>query len=501
MGIADKIAGWLGYARPRRSPGYAAADSSRLTASLAQEAEFINTTLRYQGRKLRARSRQAAQNNPFARRFVNMVVNNVCGPVPFRLQSKVKFKNGKLDTAANRKMEQEWCAWGKKGSCEISKRFSWSAMQRLLVRGLATDGELLLRRYRGPDQGRHGYRLQILDVDRLDDLKNKSLPNGGAIHMGVEVSAESVPVAYHILKRKPSQWAYGYTNRESDRVLAEDILHVFIPDFAEQVRGVPWMYAALLNLVHLGAFEEAAVIAARVGASQMGFIQSPDGGSTLVGDGKDSKGNPQYSADPGTFPLLPPGYEISGWNPKYPDAAIGPFVKACLRGIAVGCDVAYHNLSGDMEGVNYSSARIAELDERDSWMVIQNFVAEHLHDDVHRDWLETSVLTGALPFDIARLDNYRDIYWQPKRWAWVDPEKEVNAALKANAGSIKSLTKIVAESGDDIEDVFNEISEEQALAKEKKIVLANPEAAKPATDKPASDKPADAGAETGGTNA
>jgi capsid protein len=77
---------------------------------------------------------------------------------------------------------------------------------------------------------------------------------------------------------------------------ADEIIHVFVPEFAEQVRGVPWMYAALLNLVHLGAFEEAAVIAARIGAANMGFIESPDGGKTLAdmaapgpkGDGTES---------------------------------------------------------------------------------------------------------------------------------------------------------------------------------------------------------------------
>jgi capsid protein len=74
--------------------------------------------------------------------------------VPFRLQAKVKFKNGKLDTSANRLIEDEWGAWGRKGACELSGRFSWNAVQRLLVRTLAVDGELLLRRYRGAEYGR-----------------------------------------------------------------------------------------------------------------------------------------------------------------------------------------------------------------------------------------------------------------------------------------------------------------------------------------------------------
>jgi lambda family phage portal protein len=492
MKLLDAIAKWAGYAPARRAQsGFAAADHSRLTAALTSETQFINTTLRYQLRTLRARSRQAAQNNPYAKRFAQMVVDNVCGPVPFRLQAKVKFNSGKLDTVANKAIEREWGAWGRVGACELTGKWSWNTAQRLLVRCLAVDGELLLRKYRGPDYGRHGYQLQIIDVDRLWEMKNEQLKGGGAIHMGVEVDPTGRPLAYHLLKRKPAQWQLGYVH-ETERVPADEIIHLFVPDFAEQSRGIPWIYAALLNLVHLGAFEEAAVIAARVGAAQMGVIQSPDGGQTLANSAsQDAQGNPQIDAEPGSFPVLPPGYEMTGWNPKYPDAAIGPFIKACLRGISAGVGVAYHNLANDLEGVNYSSARIGELDERDAWMGLQTFTIEHLHEPLYADWLRTQVLAGTLPFDPSRLDKYRDVYWQPRRWAWVDPLKEVRANIEAIEARLKSRTRTIAEQGDDIEDTFDEIAQEEALADEKGIDLT------PAPSTPAADTPAD-GADAGG---
>jgi lambda family phage portal protein len=498
MGALDWIAARLGYAprgaRGARTVGFAAAEVSRLTASLAAESENINNTLRYQLRRLRARSRQTCQNNPFGRRFAQMVVDNVGGPQPFRLQAKVKFNKGKLDTAANTRIEAAWRGWGRVGSSELTGRFSWNAVQRLLIRSLAVDGEILVRKHRGNQYGPYGYQLQVLDVDRLDDLKNERLQGGGAIHMGVELDAVSRPVAYHILKRKPASWQSGNYPREHERVPADEIIHIFLPEFAEQVRGVPWMYAALLNLVHIGAFEEAAVIAARIGAAQMGVIQSPDGQPPL-GDGtKDVHGNPQISAEPGTFPVLPPGYEMSAsWNPKYPDAAIEPFLKACLRGVSVGVNVAYHNLAGDMEGVNYSSARIAELDERDHWMTVQSFLAEHLHDPLYRDWLRSQALTGVLPFDLARLEKYCDVYWQAKRWGWVDPLKEVNAAVTAIDARLKSRTRIIAEGGEDVEDVFKEMKAEQDLAAEVGITLgaAKPPAAPTEPKKPDGDNPDD----------
>lgn len=459
--------------KPQRSgpkPGFASAEFSRLTSSLASESQYINLTLRNQLRTLRARSRQAAQNNPFARRFVSMVVDNVAGDKPFRLQAKNKFGTGRIDDQSNSAIENAWECWSRRGNCEVTGRFAWNALQRLLIRTLAIDGEVLLRKYKGPEWGPHGYQLQLVDIDRLWEMKNAALPNGGAINMGIEMDSMSRPVAYHILKRKPSAWAYGYS-METDRVDASEIIHLFIPDFAEQARGVPWMYAALLNLVHLGAFEEAAVIAARVGAAQMGFIQSPDGGENLVGDGKDAKGNTITDAEAGMFTELPPGYQVAGWNPKYPDAAVEPFIKACLRGVGAGLNVAYHNLANDLENVNYSSARIGELDERDSWMGIQGFVIDHLHQPLYDEWLPMQIMMNKLPFNLGKIDKYNCVYWQPRRWQWVDPLKETTANIDAINSGLKSRTRVIAEQGDDIEDVFDEIQQEQQLAKEKKIDL------------------------------
>ena len=486
MRALDWLAARFGYVRPRgrAHQGYDAAQLSRLTASLQSQSEFINTTLRFQLRILRARARQAVQNNPFARRFVQMVVDNVCGAEPFSLEGKVRNRLGVFDDNSNEKIEDCWEGWGKAGQCEIGGRWSWNTVQRLLARGLATDGELLIRKLRGPQFGPYGYKLQIIDVDRLWEMKSEALPDGGAIHASVEVDAYGKAVAYHILRRKPSQWQLGGYTLESDRVPADEIIHVFVPDFAEQIRGVPWMYAALLNLVHMGAFEEAAVIAARIGAANMGFIESPDGGKTLAdmasagpdGTGADSlggnKGDPQVSAEPGAFWNLPPGYKLgAGWNPKYPDAAVEPFIKAMLRGVGAGLGVAYHNLANDLENVNYSSARIGELDERDTWKGLQTFWCEHLNQPLYEDWLRMQVLLQTLPFPPDKIDKYKAVYWQARRWAWVDPLKEVGASIEALDAHLTSRTRIAAENGVDCEDVLDETAAENALAKEKGVSL------------------------------
>ncbi len=465
--------------RPARRTGFAAAESSRLTASLASETEFINRTLRYQLRTLRARSRQLSLNNAYGKKFAKMVVDNLCGPAPFILQAKVKTARGKLDDMANKRIEAAWKSWTRRGQCEITGLWSLNAVWKLIARIWAVDGEVVIRKYRGPEYGKHGFVLQIIDSDRLDDQKNKKLPGGGAIHMGIEYDAVQRPLAYHILRRKPAEWEHGYT-READRIPAREILHLYLPEHAEQGRGVPWMYAAMMELVHLGAFEEAAVIAARVGASQMGVIQSPDGGENLVGDSADAKGNPQIDAEPGTFPMLPPGYEIAGWNPKYPDAAVGPFLKSCLRGVAAGLDVAYHNLANDLESVNYSSGQIGEMGERDAWMGLQNFMIEHACQPIYDEWLEMQILTSQLQFEHGN-ERYLDVRFQGRRWTPIDPQKHITSNIEAINAGLKSRTRVVAETGEDFEDVVEELAQEQALLKQKNVSTATtPTPAKPA---------------------
>jgi len=488
MGLIARLR--AAFRRPRRvarAPGFDAAQASRLTASLAAETEYINRTLRYQLRTLRARSRQLAMNNAYGKRFAQMVVDNIAGHTPFAMQAKVKKARGALDDAANKRIESAYRSWSKKGNADITGQWSLNALSRLIARTLSVDGEVFIRIYRGPQYGLHGYQLQIIDSDRIDDLKNKALPGGGAIHMGIEYDPVQRPVSYYVLKRKPAEWDRGYT-RESERIPASEIMHLYVPEFAEQGRGVPWMYAALMELVHLGAFEEAAVVAARVGASQMGVIQSPDGGEKLVGDSETAQGNPQIDAEPGAFPMLPPGYEIAGWNPKYPDAAVGPFLKACLRGVAAGLGVAYHNLANDLEGVNYSSARIGELDERDAWMGLQNFVIEHLYQPLYEDWLRMQVLLGVLPFNMEQLERFYEVRFQGRRWPWVDPQKEIGANVMAINNLLKSRSRVVAESGEDFEDMIDELAAEQMLIEENDLSPAAPAA--PAAPAP---QPGDAG--------
>lgn len=465
MGLLSRL-GVRPSPRPQRNgSAFPAADMGRLTASWTTDPGSINRWARYELRTLRARSRQLARGDAYGAKFITACVKNIAGPHPFQAQVKAKFADGKLNSTANDAIESAWLDRCKVGNLDVTGRLSLSMLHRLVVRTMARDGEVLIRRYRDPEFGAAG-RLQIIDVDRLDEEKNENLA-GGAIKMGVEVDNFSRPVAYHILRQHPGevgQWSRGGSNRETDRIPADQIMHLFVSDWPEQVRGIPWMHAAMLRLWNLGGFEEAAVINARVGASKIAVLQTPDGElPATLATGSDSAGNLLTDSDPGQYWTLPPGVQLNSFNPQFPDAAVGPFIQACLRGVAAAVDMAYHSLANDPGEVNYSTARVALLDERDGWMALQQFYIEAFCQRDFEDWLRGSVLDGKLlPAYYAHRNAVR---WQPKRWSWIDPEKEAKAKQIALETKLTSRTRLAAENGEDIEEIFEELAADDELAK------------------------------------
>jgi lambda family phage portal protein len=206
----------------------------------------------------------------------------------------------------------------------------------------------------------------------------------------------------------------------------------------------------------------------------MGFYTSPNGTLTGLADGTDpTTGAPMQNAEPGTFDILPEGYDFKSFDPAFPDAMVEPFKKAMLRGIASGLGVSYFTLANDLEAVNFSSARAGLLEERNHWMTLQDWLVEHLHIAVYRRWLSMADLVGRLPLS-GPTAKYYDISFMPRRWQWVDPLKDVQANIEAIKWGLKSRTQVVAETGGDLEDIFDQLAAENRLAEEKDVEI-NPD--------------------------
>jgi lambda family phage portal protein len=410
---------------------------------------------------LRQRSRELVANVPWARRYTHLLAANVIGPGGIRLQARI-------GTAVNKKVEEAWRLWGRRGTCTVDGRYSWLRLQRQVVRAIPADGEALLRIVRGAENA-FGFALQVLDPDQLDVTYSVKPDRPGApeIRMGIELTGLHEPVAYHLWSGHPAEPG-GRATRE--RIPADQIIHLFDIERVVQSRGLPWFLSVMRDMHHLRAYFEAELVAARMAAAKGGFFVKRQSEPLPADVGDNSAQSLQMEVEPGLLEKLPEGWEFQSWDPQHPTEAFPEFTKAELRAIATGLGVSYASLTQDLNDTTYGSGRIGLLEERDTYRIHQQWIVEELHERVYAEWVRMAVLAGRLDAR-ASLESYQQIAWQPRGWTWLDPKSEVEATKTELKLGLTTRRRVLAERGMDLEETLDDIAEEDAMIAERGLTL------------------------------
>jgi len=393
-----------------------------------------------------------------------------------RLQMKAKMRRGtKLDKTANTYFEHRWKKFMKLGQCTVRRTQSGRDLDKHITRLWKVDGEVFVRKVPGFDNANR-LAYQILDPMACPiDLVKINQDNGNRIDSGIELDAWNAPVAYWFKAGSSTDWqTYEAVDPTTPgakyiRIPAAEIDHIYAEEFVNQLRGFPFGQAAIQSIYTLGGYFYTELTAADAASRKMGFYKPPAGFDLY--EGRDDEEDPDEGeatnsekdagprqleimeeAEPATFSILPDGWGFEGYDPNHPVGNFDPFVKAQKRNIANGLDVAYNIFANDLVGVNFSSIRQGVLDERDAWMDDQQFLIEHWKDGQIAEWLAIQLLlpdSPYLPQDFERLNDPR---WNPKRWPWVDPKKDAEAAKLQRDLGAKAPQQIASEQGNDWEE-------------------------------------------------
>lgn len=474
----------LRHARRLRESTYKGAEASRLVLDWVTSCLRPDDEIRTDLRRLRGRARELRRNSPLIRQYLHLLSTNVVGPRGALLQAQVRDGRGELDRRTNDMIEAAWTAWAE-SRVTVDRRLTFLDLQHLCLETVACDGESFVRKFLGFDSP-YGFALQVIDADLVDENYNRERGReGNEIRLGVEVDELSAPVAYWPYRDPRSPFA---TAAGRYRVDAAEILHLYRSERANQTRGVTWLHSVMFNLKMLAGYVEAELVAARIAAAKMGFVQAKEG--AIAGEATEETGENgsklSFEANPGTIEQLPAGWEFNGWDPQHPSTAFPDFLKANMRDVASGLGVSYNALANDLEGVNYSSMRSGLLLERELWRKLQQWWIVTFLRPVYVAWLEMALLTGQLALDSRDFRRYAAHRWVPRGWAWVDPLKDVQAARLAISDGMGSRSDFLAEQGKDLEETLEQLAAEQKLIESYGLKLAAPAEVK--DDSPASDE-------------
>jgi lambda family phage portal protein len=478
----QRVARWIAPPGKVATRSYASARASRLSTFGSMSNSSADSELSLSLTSLRTRSRSLMRDAPYAKRARVIVVNNVVGS-GVGMQCQVRSTRGELHARINADIEAVWSEWSKADACHTGGALAFSDFERACLSEVFTAGEVFIRLHRRPfGQSAVPFALELIEAERVADEFSRPQPGPSDpqrdVRMGVELDLYGRPVAYWIRERHPGELRFDMTQvTRLERVPAADILHLRIVDRWPMTRGEPWLHSVIRKLGDMDEYSSSELIAAKMSANFFATIETANE-DPMATTTEASSGQRQMNIEPGVIEQLAPGDELKFHSPNRPNTALDPFLRYMLREVAAGVGCSYESLSRDYSQSNYSSSRLALLDDRDLWRVLQQWWGRSFRAPLYGQWLQAAVLSRAvasIPVESYALNkaNFEAVTWKFRGWSWVDPTKEVNAYKEAVKAGFMTVSKVInlTGGGDDVEDVIAERKRELEMFDEAEIEL------------------------------
>lgn len=423
---------------------------------------------------VRKRSWNLWRENPYVVNLTTNLEANIFNPEDmecsgFHFENKGLTVAGRVeDKRANDEIEDKWKQFLVEGNVasSFSNRQCIADQNVQALNHIFNDGDVLIHLYRG-FASEQQFGSGLISGQRIPSHYNeRDRKDGLEIVNGVLVGQFGQHLGYFVGKSDSESWA-----------LLEHAPREFIPStsaifpFRQRAishRGTPWLVAAMLSLRHLDKYEEAELIAARIQACQMGFVGGGDGGE-YVGD-LDANGQPQFKAEPGQFRDIG-DRSFHQFKPEHPNGNYPDFRKAILRGVSASFPVTYCTIAQDLEGVSFSSIRQGTLEERELYKVLQAMFIRRVEIPRFEAWLEWMLISDQIKG--ADISDYRRLNkpcFLGRRWDWVDPLKDLQAAKLERELGIASPRQQTAAAGRDFGQVVAEAKEDLKALKDAGLI-------------------------------
>lgn len=402
--------------------------------------------------RLRSRSRDLVQNNPWANAIVENIVFSVVGHkgiIPQVIGGTPR---------QNEKYEKQFKAYLENPQrIDITGHQDGYELQALCLRQFLICGESFNRYTFDRANRPQDVLLQFLEPDQI--WSNRAEHNKNEIRGGIEVDIKTGKHVSYFVNRHPGGYGFDSWKHKETRVLALDMCHVFDRKRPGQNRGAPLLAPVMEQLHDTGEYVTTEMVAARAAACLAVMIKR-DHHADIA---EDSGGDRIESLHPGMIARLKKGESIEVVEPKRPGSHFAPFTQFQIRAIATGANLAYETISRDYSQVNYSSARIAKLAERAYYRYLQQLIIKHFCAPLAHEFQTLQMLRGKISRGVFK------VRWLAPGFEWVDPNKEIQGQLAAITANLKTKSSVVAELGGDYEEIIAQRKKEIELEKELEI--------------------------------
>lgn len=443
---------------------YDAGNYSRLNAGWAVTNRSAEATDQAYRDVVRARARDLERNSDIMNSVLRSYRRNVIG-AGFQLQ--VNGKNSRI----NKELERLWKKWCKARNCDVTGTQNFMQIMRMAVTRKKVDGGILFVKVY-TDDGMIPFKLQMIEVDELDNMHTVTQKNGNRVIGGIEYNKYNRPIGYWIRQYDID----GFTLSAPRFVPAKDVIFYYTKNRPSQIREMSDMSPTIPRIRDTNEFMTAVSVKERIAACLSVFIKKtlPPVG---IGRGTNSDNSAKHDYDgktltPGMIKELNAGDDVQVVNPTGQATDATAFTKLQQRMIGAGQGLSYEATSRDMSETNYASARQGAIEDEMTYQEEVDAIMDVM-DEIYESFVISCVLSGQIRIKDFwdKKENYLDHTWIKAPKKWIDPQKESNATKTAMNTGQKTFKEIAAEAGKDWRQQIDDMAEVIAYGKKKGIDL------------------------------
>lgn len=413
-----------------------------------------------------ARMRDAVRNNAWVGAAMDKRAANAIG---CGIQAKALYGTPAQRAAVDALWAQSLPYLDADGVC------TFYALQELAWREWDEAGEVFARiRSRRPEDGLPvPMQVQMIEAEQCPRDYYGTASNGNAIRQGIEFNAIGKRVAYWMYRSHPGDETWMDSRGiELVRVPAEQVIHLYRPLRAGQMRGLPRAQSVLVLIKTLDRVRDN--VAERQAIQNLfagWFIRPKDSANDSILEeskvGTDEDETPIAGLEPATMQELPEGWDVKFSTPPGAGNDYADFVRTEILAFCSRAGLPYEVLTGDLKDVSDRALKLILNEfrrtiESDQWL----FMIPALCQGIRGAWFDAAVLSGRLQFP-----NYTDLrdqvtgtLWMPQGWPWSHPVQDVDAETKAVRAGFKARSGVVLQQGEDPEEVDRQQQRDNARA-------------------------------------
>ncbi len=442
--IASAKRSYDGAARGRRGDGWTSVGANNQNQDIQRSLTA-----------LRERSIDGYKNNSTVFKAIRTIQNNVIGtgimPTPVAAPGDRKLSKTEID-----KVKSAW-EWFVK-NCDFDGFFQFYGLQSMSMRNIAMQGEIFVVRQRDAS-GIVPFKLQVLSPVMCDHTKSgillsKDRPDNYVVQ-GVEFDSRGRKVGYWMHEYNPNN---EYVMKVAPKfVSVNDVIQVFYKEYPEQVRGIPFGTAAMLNMRDLSDYEDAQLMLQKVAACHVAFTTQPKDDDGIGGDG--DRDDTVDHLEPGLIQHMAPGEEVTFNKPPTP-SNYSEYVSKNQQKNAAGFGITYEQITGDMSNVNFSSGRMGWIEAQrqiEDWQY--NMVIPQLCEKIWTWFIEGLIAKGTINRPISA-------DWTPQGREMIDPVKEMNGLILELKSGLISWTEACKRRGYNPDVLFEQIKTDKKMFKD-----------------------------------